>query len=46
MTDISMSHQTVHRITQDVAEKIAQSSSALSETLRKPKVLYIEGDGV
>ena len=35
LTDISMSHQTVHRIVQDVAEKIAQSSLSVSQTLKK-----------
>ena len=46
LMDISMSHQTVHRITQDVAEKIAQTPVTDPDTLRKPTVLYIEGDGV
>lgn len=46
LTDISMSHQTVHKITQSVAEKISKSSSVETPELRRPKVLYIEGDGV
>lgn len=46
LTAISVSHQTVHRMTQDVAEQIAQSRLSSLQTLKKPKVLYIEGDGV
>lgn len=46
LTDISLSHQTVHRLTQAVAEKIAQTPVLEPEVLRKPSVLYIEGDGV
>ena len=46
LTDISMSHQTVHKITQRVAEKISQSYINDCQELRKPKVLSIEADGV
>lgn len=46
LTGISMSHQTVHTITQSVAEKLSQRSIAEGQELRNPKVLYIEGDGV
>lgn len=46
LTAISMSHQTVHTITQRVAEKISKTCSIELQELRKPKVLYIEGDGV
>ena len=41
-----MSHQTVHNITQRVAEKISQSYINDCQELRKPKVLSIEADGV
>lgn len=46
LTGISMSHQTVHHICQEVAEKIKQTD--LVEPLEKqtPEVLYVEADGV
>ena len=46
LTGRTMSHQTIHGITQRVAEAIGKSELPPSEELRKPKVLYIEGDGV
>ncbi|GEE06606.1 hypothetical protein ScOT1_06990 [Streptococcus canis] len=46
LTDIAMSHQTVHKITQGVAEKVSDSRLADVQQLKKPKVLYIEADGV
>ncbi|GFG47272.1 UNVERIFIED_CONTAM: ISLre2 family transposase [Streptococcus canis] len=46
LTDIAMNHQTVHKITQGVAEKVSDSRLADVQQLKKPKVLYIEADGV
>ena len=46
ITDISMSHQTVHKITQSVAETISKNNMTDHQDLKNPKVLYIEADGV
>lgn len=46
LPDMSLSHQTVHRITQEVDEKNAQTTVSEPRTLSKPRVLYIEGNGV
>ena len=46
LTDISMSHQTVHKITQSVAEKISKNNMTDHQDLKNPTVLYIEADGV
>lgn len=46
LTEQSMSHQTLHQMTQKVAEKIKEVVPDNHNDLRSPKVLYIEADGV
>lgn len=46
LTNVSMSHQTVHSICQEVAKKIASSVPSTDKKKHQPSVLYIEADGV
>lgn len=46
LTNQSISRQSLHRMTQTVAEKLKASVLPEPETLRRPAVLYIEGDGI